>query len=175
MSRCRLPLDCLNIIILGVDLNRCDSKNGEGNIKKYRAMLALPRFALSTLNPITNKWWRIHFTVYYPSLIPNKSYYRWELNNRLHMEELDENGQQLPAQYNNGYTYWAIFGRFHRMDGGPSITSCRVSMWYNHGREHRDKRDALGLLLPSIIYHDFGISQFSLHGERVDRTGKKVT
>jgi hypothetical protein len=166
MVGCRLPLDCLKIVILGINLERCDKTNWNGKMHKYRILLGLPCFARSTLNPTANKWWRIRFTIHYQHPIGKGLYLCWKLNGMTHMEETDENGEQLPAQYQHGSTYWYMYGYLHRTDGGPSIVTHNQMSWYKHGLEHRDERDSLGRLLPSTILCNPHQEFFALHGRR---------
>jgi hypothetical protein len=116
-----LPLDCIRLIAL-ID------------IPTYRAMLMIKQFALTTLDPNVNKYYRASLTVRYEWYFYGSKYIAYKLNNMTHRED------DLPAViWANGCEEWHKFGRTHRDDDKPAITWPNGEMsWYVRGILHRN-------------------------------------
>ena len=124
------------------------------DLKTYRAMLAIPLFARTTLDPIINKKYRVWFTrkvrIYRDYLKDpgvETSYYLGTLRHR-------ENGPALI--HPDGTHDWWYLGKLHR-DDGPARICHHYKEWYQHGELHRDDGPT--------VDHDDGDEEWYQHGK----------
>jgi hypothetical protein len=127
-----LPLDCLRLIAIT-------------DLKAYKAMLAVKRFALQTLGS-NNVHMRSHFItcIHKHDATDNYNYTEYRLNGKLHQDN------DLPAIVcDNGVQIWYKYGNRHRDNDLPAYTTIRGHQeWYQNDKCHRENDK------PAIISND---------------------
>ena len=120
------------------------------NIETYRACLAIPIFARSTLIPSVNKMFRMHFT----QRLQYDHFTEYRLNGRRHRDDgpafIHQEGLQKYYQcgkrhrrdgpaiiYSNGDLKWCLHGIKHRIGGPAFIHGVRGIEYWENGMLHR--------------------------------------
>jgi hypothetical protein len=104
----------------------------------YRLLLALPRFARSTLartGGSANIRWQRHFTVYHNNsctIYPSKGSY--EHNNLVGIYHRIDGPAII---YPNGKQVWYYCGKIHRENGPAVVDSNGYEIYYQFGNKHR--------------------------------------
>jgi hypothetical protein len=112
-----LPLDILNII-------------SHVSISAHRALLAIPRFARSSLIPRMQENYQTHHLTHVFN--DRNGAECWYLNQELHRIDgpavIDYDGRQ----------FWYLHGRQHRVNGPADISPNGNEFWLHRGHVHRD-------------------------------------
>ena len=97
----------------------------------------------------------------------NKNGKFWYLNCELHRDEVDENGNLLPAKISNRFRFisWHKHGKLHREDGPAIEWADGAKTWYQDDKMHREDGPA--------VEHPNGTKDWYINGEFIKRENPK--